>query len=414
MRTLYYIYIHTRGLLNGFRIRRQLELLILPALMLIGLFAVSACNGDSTGSDEPAPQPQQAAIGFSPSLTAETRSGINYGDRDINTLNNSGFGVFCYYSGKDNYAATQAPDAQDVVMNNVKVSRPDGAIAEWTYTPKRFWPASGNKLSFFVYAPYIGQASVKTGEVPDSIYSKDGKNGNRMQLTHYIVNGVYYPAIRYYATNILADQNDLLWGTDNRGVPFANQDIKDHPNGHLYLQMCHALARLHLYITSTEDYQSSPVGTVPSDWRNYSTETRLLVKSVTMKNHYGQGTLVLNNIETFTPRWVDKTGVDGNDGNWLSFDVSDNLNAAIAGNVTDEHLKDDWNTHIGVQNDTVNLLKNGGSIMVIPKVIDDLKTIPHSVITVVSQRVTRWINNSTGEVRLIRGDEITRSATLKD
>ena len=413
MRTPYYIYIHTRGLLNGFRIRRQLGHLILPAIMLIGLFAVSACNGDSTGSDEPAPQPQQAAIGFSPSVTAETRAGINYGDRDINTLNNSGFGVFCYYSGKDNYAATQAPDAQDVVMNNVKVSRPDGAIAEWTYTPRRFWPASGNKLSFFVYAPYMGEASVKTGEVPGSTYSADGSNGNKMVLTSYRDNGVYYPAINYYATNILADQNDLLWGTDDRGLPFVNQDVKDHTNGHLYLQMCHALARLQLYITSAEDYQSQPVGNPPQGWRNYTAETRLLVKRVTFNNQYGQGTLVLNNTYTFRPRWVNKTGVNGTDGNWLSFDLTSDLNPAINGN--DDNLDDEWANHTGVQKDTINLLKNGGSIMVIPKMKEDLNgTMQHTAFTVVSQRVTRWVNNATDEVILVRGDEVSRTATLAD
>ena len=382
----------------------------LPLLLLL---MFSACGGSDSG-DSPAPEPQSMAIGFSPKVAeAVTRAGILYDGNNITTLNNSGFGVFCYYSGANNYASNKAPEAQDVVMNNVKVSRPDGSTENWGYSPKRFWPSSGNKLSFFVYAPYMGEASVKTGAVPGGTYSADGSKGNKMELTSYLDNGIYYPAIKYYATTTLADQNDLLWGTSDLGYAFVNQDVKDHANGYLYLQMCHALARLQLYITSTEDYGSSVVGTLPSGWRKYSTETRLLVKSVKITNQYGQGTLVLNNTETFTPRWVNKTGKDGTNGSWLTFDLTSNLNDAIDANNTD--LAANWSYHTGVQKDTVNLLKNNGSIMVIPKMREDLNgTMQHIAFTVVSQRVTRWVNNATGDVRLAYGDDISRTATLAD
>lgn len=384
-----------------------------PLLML--LLTLWACSSDN--GDGPQPESRQTAIAFAPKVGDEaTRAGITYAGNDINTLNKSGFGVFCYYSGASNYASATAPEARDVVMNNVKVSRPDGSTANWQYAPKRFWPSAGNKLSFFAYAPYMGEATVKGGAVPSGTYSADGTNGNKMELTSYANGGVYYPAINYYATATLADQNDLLWGTDDRGAPFANADIAKYPNGYIYFQMCHALARLQLYITSTEDYSSSYVGSVPDGWRYYTTETRLLVKSVTIGNQYGQGTLVLNNTEASRPQWVNKTGIGGTKGNWLAFDLTEHLNTAV--DVNDDNLANDWKTHTGVTNDTTNLLTNNRGILVIPKVQTDISSgdtdMKHTTITVVSQRVTLWTNNYTGEKVLRRGVEITRTATLAD
>ena len=386
-----------------------------PLLMLLPvLWACSSDNGDG-----PQPESRQTAIAFAPKVGDEaTRAGITYAGNDINTLNKSGFGVFCYYSGASNYSSATAPAAESVVMNNVKVWRADGAATNWQYSPQRFWPSAGNKLSFFAYAPYMGEATVKSGEVPTGTYSADGANGNKMELTSYVDNGVYYPAINYYVTTTLDDQNDLLWGTDDRGVPFANADIAKYPNGYIYFQMCHALARLQLYITSTEDYNSNRIGSVPDGWQyqDYGTETRLFVKSVVVGNQYGQGTLVLNNTETFRPRWVNKTGVNGTKGNWLSFDLTGNLNDAVNGN--DDNLANDWDTHTGVTNDTTNLLTNNRGVLVIPKARTDLGTsdtdMKHTTVTVVSQRVTLWTNYATGATVLRRGTEVKRTATLAD
>lgn len=386
-----------------------------PLLMLLlTLWACSSDNGDGTQ-----PESRQTAIAFAPKVgDAATRAGITYAGNDINTLNKSGFGVFCYYSGASNYSSATAPAAESVVMNNVKVWRADGAATNWQYAPQRFWPSAGNKLSFFAYAPYMGEATVKDGAVPSGTYSADGSNGNKMELTSYTNGGVYYPAINYYATAKLDDQNDLLWGTDDRGVPFANADIAKYPNGYIYFQMCHALARLQLYITSTEDYSSNAVGTVPDGWQyqDYDTETRLLVKSVTIGNQYGQGTLVLNNTEAFNPQWVNKTGIGGTKGNWLAFDLTEHLNTAV--DVNDDNLANHWDTHTGVTNDTTNLLTNNRGILVIPKGRTDIRSgdtdMKHTTVTVVSQRVTLWTNNTTGEKVLRRGDEIKRTATLAD
>ena len=394
-----------------------------PILFRLALVAVlatlMACGSDGGPGPDVAPEPQQTAISFAPTVAdGTTRAGIIYNNYDINTLNKSGFGVFCYYSGANNYASATAPEAQDVVMNNVKVWRADGAATNWQYDPKRFWPSAGNKLSFFAYAPYMGEATVESGAVPTGTYSADGSNGNKMELTGYVDNGVYYPAINYYVTTTLDDQNDLLWGTDDRGVPFANIDIANNTNGYIYFQMCHALARLQLYITSTEDYSSNPIGSVPDGWQyqDYGTETRLLVKSVVVGNQYGQGTLVLNNTEYSNPRWVNKTGVNGTNGNWLAFDLTGYLNDAV--NVNDDNLANDWDNHTGVTNDTTNLLKNNRGILVIPKARTDIGSgdtdMKHTTVTVVSQRVTLWTNYTTGKKVLRRGDEIKRTATLAD
>ena len=104
--------------------------------------------------------------------------------------------------------------------------------------------------------------------------------------------------------------------------------------------------------------------------------------------------------------------------NWLAFDLTSNLNTAINVNVNDDNLANDWDTHTGVTKDTTNLLTNYRGVLVIPKVRADLGSgdtdMKHTTVTVVSQRVTLWTNNATGEKVLRRGDEITRTATLAD
>ena len=64
-----------------------------PLLML--LLTLGACSSDN--GDGPQPESRQTAIAFAPKVgDAATRAGITYAGNDINTLNKSGFGVFCY------------------------------------------------------------------------------------------------------------------------------------------------------------------------------------------------------------------------------------------------------------------------------------------------------------------------------
>lgn len=59
-----------------------------------------------------------------------------------------GFGILAYYTGQDAMADATTPN----FMYNQKVTYTN---PDWAYTPLKYWPTkSGDKVSFFAYAPY--------------------------------------------------------------------------------------------------------------------------------------------------------------------------------------------------------------------------------------------------------------------
>lgn len=62
-----------------------------------------------------------------------------------------GFGVFAYHTGADAWS-TAGSAATPNFMYNQKVESADGSL--WTYTPVKYWPKDGEKVTFFAYGPY--------------------------------------------------------------------------------------------------------------------------------------------------------------------------------------------------------------------------------------------------------------------
>ena len=62
-----------------------------------------------------------------------------------------GFGVFAYHTGADAWS-TAGSTATPNFMYNQKVESADGT--NWTYTPVKYWPKDGEKVTFFAYGPY--------------------------------------------------------------------------------------------------------------------------------------------------------------------------------------------------------------------------------------------------------------------
>lgn len=66
----------------------------------------------------------------------------------LTTVQGTGFGIFGYYTGQSNWASTGTPN----YMFNQKATYSSSA---WSYTPVKYWPnKSGDKVTFFAYAPY--------------------------------------------------------------------------------------------------------------------------------------------------------------------------------------------------------------------------------------------------------------------
>ena len=83
-------------------------------------------------------------------------------DMTLDNLKTSGFGVFAFYTAQTAWASYSASTPN--FMNNQKVIY-DATGSKWKYDPVKYWSNnSGDKFSFFAYAPY---ASGKTWSSTD-------------------------------------------------------------------------------------------------------------------------------------------------------------------------------------------------------------------------------------------------------
>ena len=76
----------------------------------------------------------------------------------------AGFGILAYQTGNAGWNSEKASTAPDF-MYNEHATWTTGSPGSWSYenTP-RFWPTNGDKLTFFVYAPYESAPSAGTNQ----------------------------------------------------------------------------------------------------------------------------------------------------------------------------------------------------------------------------------------------------------
>lgn len=249
------------------------------------------------------------------------------------SLQDEGFGVFATYSDGGNYDASIGPN----FMYNQKVYW-DGSSA-WTYSPFKYWPnetitdnnganapANADKLSFFAYAPYVGDTTngnVFTGSDTEGITAFTANNATTD------------PKVTYTLATTPDKAVDLVWGVaatsgvlyadvhnanvnTTAGLPLINLTKPAHDFVIPFL-FKHATSRLALKIQGAFDQVA--VG------GSKAAETKVTVESVTLSfPAYTSAKLNLNNTVANTPKWEDTTG----DGANTVFTVSgDKLNATI-------------------------------------------------------------------------------------
>ena len=167
-------------------------------------FCLSAC-GDSAspGSDAPS---GLAAIGFSPTVEAQTRAA------DFTKDNLTSMGVFAYLTQGTDFGTSSTPN----FMYNQKVEKTAGSGGSWIYTPVKFWPANSNdKLSFFAYAPHSAAGLTPSGSTAQG-----------------------YPSLAYTVPATEATQTDLL-----AAIPLLNKTYATN-SGNVSFAMKHALAKI--------------------------------------------------------------------------------------------------------------------------------------------------------------------------
>lgn len=203
---------------------------------IAGMTMLTGCSDDNLpGVDQPGEEKASDIVTFSASTGIGKQSRAAQGSTSAmttETLKTSGFGVFAYFTGDDNYAGTRDNKSQKPnFMYNQKVDWGNyltgtSATVGWKYEPVKYWPngnakaddqdnhgfnapAAGEpngKVSFFAYAPYYA-SDATTGEIKDA----DTKPGGIIGAS--AANAAGDPTITYRMDKNVTDGVDLLWGT---------------------------------------------------------------------------------------------------------------------------------------------------------------------------------------------------------
>ena len=318
--------------------------------------------------------------------------------------NDNGWGLFGYYTVKNDYVSPSDENTTKGVIFNKRKVWWDGSVWQYyvdTDHKKEYWPMDADeKVTFFAYAPYKEYNG-------DGVVTVDPDLG---------------PQVKYTASTNLADQKDLLWATNTSGLPHRNvnlatyQDPSTNPNGTVDFHFRHAPAKLHFTINGATlgDQNGTATPKTPSDLRTVSTTSdnatlvrtneaagtyttgggwssttynlfwayrkktvvteqsyrqsisgfKILVNTVEMTNFIKQGILHLDNHNAYIPNWT----VSGDETLTYSFNTG-NLNGSIVNPGYVDALSSGWGTtYKGVDQNPVELLPTPNNyIYMVPK-----------------------------------------------
>lgn len=184
------------------------------ALLLAALCAVSCQESDLPATSDEAAQWQ---IGFRAMVEEPATRAIGGGELTTALLKDRGFGVYCWYTGSDDFTTPKARTGSTqpylMLMRNQKVTW-DGTDAAWDYSPVKYWPQDPTeKLTFRAYAPYtdylLTDATTGMPQLPVMVTKDDYHNGV---------------------------QHDPLWGT---GRSVADAKYGEHYNDVTYATSSH-------------------------------------------------------------------------------------------------------------------------------------------------------------------------------
>jgi hypothetical protein len=301
--------------------------LIRPIVLALMLVLLTACGGggsDSISGGEVVPPPTNPeqgggdtpysagpAMGFS-AVCADTdgqgassapRRGMRRaagdpqpGDGEFTTdsLQASGFGVYCWYTGNKSVPEFEGEDhiknyADTILMLNQKVEYINSL---WTYSPTKYWPLqASHKLTFRAYAPYV------------SYQLQNDKYGMPM-----------LPVVVAASDYHNGTQHDPLWGTNGES---AKNEVGKHTYGALYDNYTYAMSGSS---TSTDERD----GTI--DWYFHHGMSKLMfscslvkdpgcqhvtIKGIMIENLYTQGLLSLSSptgSKDEKPYWNERSG----------------------------------------------------------------------------------------------------------
>ena len=228
------------------------------AIIALAGLTISSCTNDEVIPNTSADN----AIEFGTYLgrDAQTRG------TTLTTSNLTNFGVFAYYTGNADYET--APFAPNFMYDQL-VQKSLGET-EWNYAPEKYWPNnSGDKVSFFAYAPHQDHVAMATspGQADD-------------------------PKINFSVDETTNKQIDLLWAKQvDKTKQAVNEKVK--------FTFQHALSRIAFSVESIINKVNGDETNTPDDDANgtyyVDNATTVKVKQVRLLGEFANtGTLNLN------------------------------------------------------------------------------------------------------------------------
>lgn len=283
------------------------------------LFAACSEN-DLAEGQSPKVQTEPGAVLFDSYVNrATTRSGQNgtmtLSSDNTRKLQETGFGVFGYYTDNNDYSALTIPNFfynQQINWNTIVSSK-------WGYTPVKYWPNEygssaiaddNDKVSYFAYAPWVNV-------VPGN-GKPDDQTFGITQLSHNSATGD--PYVKYIASFDWTKAVDLMWGvvpsastswgivsgetqTLAEGLPWLNVErpseaaTQADAEQRVKFNFLHALAKLNVQV----DYDADV--TAHAESPELAEATRVYVRSISFTGFSTKGALNLNNVEPNVPLW---------------------------------------------------------------------------------------------------------------
>ena len=236
------------------------------------------------------------------------------------TLQTDGFGVFAYYTYKDDFDATKHTTPN--FMNNEHVTYSTGD-SKWVYDPVKYWPNNpGDKVSFFAYVPY-GKATLNT--------STPG-------------------AVDFAVAQDVASQIDLLWNRTSQ----LNKEKKDQTIG--------------FTVQGSVDQVGLTPDPDPGKGGTLATGTTITIEKVMLSGgthtYNGKDNVTLSNIGAFYPKGtlnLNNFGATGVSAAWTPDNTSTKLVFTLGSSNFD-------NSSIsGSQATSTKLTNDNSYLMVIPQ-----------------------------------------------
>ena len=242
-----------------------------------------------------------------------TRAAQVPGSMNFNKLTETGFGVYGYKGTYNNASST--PTLFSTTTTNTRVTFISGGTApssvvdhpgSWTYAATlsdlKNWE-SGEKYTFFAYAPYMADDGTASGITT-------------IKATSDVTAGD--PTIGYQVATTPAESVDLLWGirSDN-GLPW--KDIqRGQTAGAVMFTFYHALCAIGYHAQVIVDKDNNLTDAEDkSGIAAIGTDCKVTIKSITFEPNdandkpglfYKTGVLNLNNTTAYTPNWGNLSG----------------------------------------------------------------------------------------------------------